>query len=82
MPLSRAFIRSPTFNHCVILRRMKQASYAFSAEDYKESKKEYERDWQTLDQVLYSLCREHPHHKDKGAVNASQHYRPILRNRH
>jgi hypothetical protein len=47
-----------------------KAGCVFSAQDYNDSKQEYELDWQTLDEVLYRLCREHPRHDNRGAVNA------------
>lgn len=49
---------------------MSKASCVFAAQDYNDSKQDYELEWQTLDEVLYRLCREHPRHDDRGAVNA------------
>jgi hypothetical protein len=46
------------------------AGCVVSANDYEDSRNEYKLNWRTLDEVLYRLCRDHPHHADSAAVNA------------
>jgi hypothetical protein len=38
--------------------------------DYLASVESHEREWGLLDQTLYRLCDEFPHHTERGAVNA------------
>jgi hypothetical protein len=42
----------------------------FSDEDYNQSRQDYAQQWQTLDEILYRLCREHLLHTDQLSVNA------------
>ena len=42
----------------------------FSVNDYNKSRDAYTQGWKIVDDTLYRLCRDHPSHDDRAAVNA------------
>ena len=49
---------------------MRCASREFSANDYNRSRDDYAQGWRAIDETLYHLCRDHPHHDHRPRVNA------------
>ena len=49
---------------------MRRASREFSANDYNRSRDDYAQGWRAIDETLYHLCRDHPHHDHRPWVNA------------
>ncbi len=49
---------------------MQRASGEFSANDYNRSRDDYAQRWKAINETLYHLCRDHPHHDHRPWVNA------------
>jgi hypothetical protein len=48
----------------------KQMRHYFSANDYESASQDYAESWETIDGVLYQLCRRYPMHTDRLPVTA------------
>ena len=49
---------------------MRKANRKFLPSDYNKSRDDYAQSWQAIDETLYRLCRDHPHHNERPWVNA------------